>query len=136
MSKLSGLNGEQKRRVASRSKIRAKFVLESLRQEESKLRLENALMKKILFDSFPSHVAQEIISECCSCTCLSVVKEDDSCEEEKSVVQDVSMEQLSMTFLHDNLQPLIQVLDRDDDESYEFIDDHFIIDTDVAEHNR
>jgi hypothetical protein len=136
MSKLSGVNNEQKRRVASRSNIRAKFVLESLMQEESKLRLENALMKKLLFDSFPSPVAQEIISECCSCACLSVVKEDDSCEEEESAVQDVSMEQLSMTFLHDNLQPLIQVLDRDANEFDEFIDDHFIIDTEVAEHKR
>lgn len=135
MSKQSDLNTKQKRRVAHRSKIRTKFVIESLRLEESKLRIENASMKKLLCDSLPSHVAQEIISECCSRAGLSAVKVEHSCEE-KSTLQDIPMEQLSKFFLHDFLQPLIQDLDVDDDELDDLTDDQCIIDTHTAENKR
>lgn len=135
MSKQSELNAKQKRRVAHRSKIRTKFVLESLRQEESKLRIENAFMKKVLCDSLPSHLAQEIISECCSRAGLSAVEVEDSCEE-KSTLQEIPVDQLSNIFLHDFLQPLIQDLDAGDDDLDDLTDDQCIIDTHAVGHKR
>lgn len=123
MSAPSVIDVNQKSRVR-RSKIRTKFVLESLRQEESRLKLENASMKKLLYDSFPPHVAQEIISECCARTTLSAVKEEDSYER-KLMIEDVPMEQFASAF-HDNLQSLVRTLDDHESENDEDIDDQCI----------
>lgn len=57
---------QRNREHAKRSRVRKKFMLESLQEEVSSLQLENKRLRTLVQDNIPEH-AQKIISDCC-CT--------------------------------------------------------------------
>jgi PAS domain-containing protein len=56
---------QRNREHAKRSRVRKKFMLESLQEQVSSLQLENQKLRTLVQDNIPEH-AQKIISECCS----------------------------------------------------------------------
>jgi PAS domain S-box-containing protein len=60
---------QRNREHAKRSRVRKKFMLESLQEEVSSLQLENQKLRTLVQDNVPEH-AQKIISECCQSSSL------------------------------------------------------------------
>jgi PAS domain S-box-containing protein len=56
---------QRNREHAKRSRVRKKFMLESLQEEVKQLQKENVELRMIVQQKIPQH-AQQIISECCS----------------------------------------------------------------------
>lgn len=73
---------QRNREHAKRSRVRKKFMLESLQEEVSKLQRENQTLRLLIQESIPEH-AQEIIAECCAKNPLFA---DDEQEESKTQV--------------------------------------------------
>ena len=60
---------QRNREHAKRSRVRKKFMLESLQEEVSGLQRENQRLRMLVQDNIPEH-AQKIISECCASSAL------------------------------------------------------------------
>eukprot|EP00536_Pseudo-nitzschia_multiseries_P001768 jgi/Psemu1/294561/fgenesh1_pm.22_\ len=72
---------QRNREHAKRSRVRKKFMLESLQEQVASLQRENQRLRMLVQDNIPEH-AQVIISECCTSSPLfgenSPVGEDDN----------------------------------------------------------
>ena len=73
---------QRNREHAKRSRVRKKFVLESMQEQVHQLQLENQRLRTLVQDNIPEH-AQKIISECCQSSSLFA----DSREDEESKPQ-------------------------------------------------
>lgn len=60
---------QRNREHAKRSRVRKKFMLESLQEQVASLQLENQRLRILVQDNIPEH-AQQIISECCQSSSL------------------------------------------------------------------
>lgn len=60
---------QRNREHAKRSRVRKKFMLESLQEQVSQLQIENQRLRTLVQDNIPEH-AQNIISECCQSNSL------------------------------------------------------------------
>jgi len=60
---------QRNREHAKRSRVRKKFMLESLQEQVGSLQLENQRLRTLVQDNIPEH-AQQIISECCHSSSL------------------------------------------------------------------
>jgi PAS domain S-box-containing protein len=60
---------QRNREHAKRSRVRKKFMLESLQEQVASLQRENQRLRMLVQDNIPEH-AQMIISECCTCSPL------------------------------------------------------------------
>jgi PAS domain S-box-containing protein len=70
---------QRNREHAKRSRVRKKFMLESLQEQVLQLQRENLQLRTLVQDSIPEH-AQKIISECCTSSSLFANQEDDDLE--------------------------------------------------------
>mmetsp|Transcript_53613 Transcript_53613/g.154541 ORF Transcript_53613/g.154541 Transcript_53613/m.154541 type:complete len:450 (-) Transcript_53613:143-1492(-) len=66
---------QRNREHAKRSRVRKKFMLESLQEQVSQLQLENQRLRTLVQDNIPEH-AQKIISECCQSSNLFADSKD------------------------------------------------------------
>lgn len=73
---------QRNREHAKRSRVRKKFMLESLQEQVSSLQLENQKLRTLIQDNIPEH-AQKIISECCSKNSLFGDKLNNEVQEKK-----------------------------------------------------
>lgn len=60
---------QRNREHAKRSRVRKKFMLESLQEQVASLQLENQRLRTLVQDNIPEH-AQKIIAECCTSSTL------------------------------------------------------------------
>ena len=60
---------QRNREHAKRSRVRKKFMLESLQEQVASLQVENQKLRTLVQDNIPEH-AQKIISECCTSSTL------------------------------------------------------------------
>jgi len=60
---------QRNREHAKRSRVRKKFVLESMQEQVHRLQVENQRLRTLVQDNIPEH-AQKIISECCQSSSL------------------------------------------------------------------
>jgi PAS domain S-box-containing protein len=67
---------QRNREHAKRSRVRKKFMLESLQEQVAALQLENQRLRTLVQDNIPEH-AQKIISECCQSNSLFADSKDD-----------------------------------------------------------
>lgn len=74
---------QRNREHAKRSRVRKKFMLESLQEQVSSLQLENQRLRTLIQDNIPEH-AQRIISECCSKNTLFGDKETAESQEKRA----------------------------------------------------
>ena len=74
---------QRNREHAKRSRVRKKFMLESLQEQVSSLQLENQRLRTLIQDKIPEH-AQRIISECCSKNTLFGDKANGESEDKKT----------------------------------------------------
>lgn len=74
---------QRNREHAKRSRVRKKFMLESLQEQVSSLQSENQRLRTLVQDNIPEH-AQRIISECCSKNTLFGDKETVASAEKKA----------------------------------------------------
>lgn len=74
---------QRNREHAKRSRVRKKFMLESLQEQVSTLQSENQRLRTLIQDNIPEH-AQSIISECCSKNTLFGDKATAESEEKKT----------------------------------------------------
>lgn len=74
---------QRNREHAKRSRVRKKFMLESLQEQVSSLQSENQRLRTLIQDNIPEH-AQSIISECCSKNTLFGDKATAESEEKKT----------------------------------------------------
>jgi PAS domain S-box-containing protein len=75
---------QRNREHAKRSRVRKKFMLESLQEQVSSLQLENQRLRTLIQDNIPEH-AQKIISESCSKNSLFGDKASGESQEKKSI---------------------------------------------------
>jgi PAS domain S-box-containing protein len=66
---------QRNREHAKRSRVRKKFMLESLQEQVSQLQIENQRLRTLVQDNIPEH-AQNIISECCQSNSLFADSKD------------------------------------------------------------
>lgn len=76
---------QRNREHAKRSRVRKKFMLESLQEQVSSLQVENQRLRTLIQDNVPEH-AQKIISECCSESTLFGDKTRAAAEEKRAAV--------------------------------------------------
>lgn len=74
---------QRNREHAKRSRVRKKFMLESLQEQVSSLQLENQKLRLLIQDNIPEH-AQKIISDCCSKNTLFGDKANGEVQEKKT----------------------------------------------------
>jgi PAS domain S-box-containing protein len=75
---------QRNREHAKRSRVRKKFMLESLQEEVGSLQLENQRLRTLVQDNVPEH-AQKIISECCASSALFADDDDGAATNKLSV---------------------------------------------------
>lgn len=87
---------QRNREHAKRSRVRKKFMLESLQEQVAGLQRENQRLRTLVQDNIPEH-AQEIISECCNSSPL--FSDDEKVKNSQPTIQDESGETKHVTAL-------------------------------------
>jgi PAS domain-containing protein len=77
---------QRNREHAKRSRVRKKFVLESMQEQVHQLQVENQRLRTLVQDNIPEH-AQKIISECCQSNSLFADPKEDGEGKEDSKPQ-------------------------------------------------
>lgn len=77
---------QRNREHAKRSRVRKKFMLESLQEQVHQLQVENQRLRTLVQDNIPEH-AQKIISECCQSSTLFADGNEDADGKQDSKAQ-------------------------------------------------
>ena len=97
------------REKKKRSKLRTKYVLESLREEYLELQEKNSKLKQLLRENLPAEKAQSIIEKCASSGLHTALDRPDDSSEDATIVKSGSRPPV------DNLADLTSTLDIEDD---------------------
>jgi PAS domain-containing protein len=87
---------QRNREHAKRSRVRKKFMLESLQEQVAGLQRQNQRLRLLVQDNIPEH-AQQIISECC--TSSPLFSDDERAQNSRPSIQDESGETRKATAL-------------------------------------
>jgi PAS domain S-box-containing protein len=87
---------QRNREHAKRSRVRKKFMLESLQEQVAGLQRENQRLRLLVQDNIPEH-AQQIISECCSSSPL--FSDDEAAKRSQLTIEDEKGEKSKSTAL-------------------------------------
>ncbi|KAL3938745.1 MAG: hypothetical protein SGARI_001622, partial [Bacillariaceae sp.] len=87
---------QRNREHAKRSRVRKKFMLESLQEQVAGLQRENQRLRLLVQDNVPEH-AQQIISECC--TSSPLFSDDDAAKNSQPTIEDEKGEKTRATAL-------------------------------------
>ncbi|KAL3918907.1 MAG: hypothetical protein SGILL_004019, partial [Bacillariaceae sp.] len=87
---------QRNREHAKRSRVRKKFMLESLQEQVAGLQRENQRLRLLVQDNVPEH-AQQIISECC--TSSPLFSDDEAAKNSQPTIEDEKGEKTRSTAL-------------------------------------